>query len=86
MNNHPNDLKLVMIDPKRVELSRFNGLPHLLGQVETKADRIMAVLRWATTEMDFRYEKLEKVQARNLESYNRRMRKVAEKRCLALLL
>ncbi len=75
MNNHPNDLKLVMIDPKRVELSRFNGLPHLLGQVETKADRIMAVLRWATTEMDFRYEKLEKVQARNLESYNRRMRK-----------
>ena len=75
MNNHPDDLKLVMIDPKRVELNRFNGLPHLLGQVETNTDRIMGVLRWATTEMDARYQKLEKVQARNLDTYNTRMRK-----------
>jgi S-DNA-T family DNA segregation ATPase FtsK/SpoIIIE len=75
MNNHPDDLKLVMIDPKRVELNRFNGLPHLFGQVETNTDRIMGVLRWATTEMDVRYQKLEKVQARNLDSYNNRMRK-----------
>lgn len=75
MNNHPDDLKLVMIDPKRVELNRFNGLPHLFGQVETNTDRIMGVLRWATTEMDVRYQKLEKVQARNLDSYNTRMRK-----------
>lgn len=75
MNNHPDELKLVMIDPKRVELNRFNGLPHLFGQVETNTDRIMAVLRWATTEMDVRYQKLEKVQARNLDTYNNRMRK-----------
>lgn len=75
MNNHPDELKLVMIDPKRVELNRFNGLPHLFGQVETNTDRIMAVLRWATTEMDVRYQKLEKVQARNLDTYNKRMRK-----------
>lgn len=75
MNNHPDELKLVMIDPKRVELNRFNGLPHLFGQVETNTDRIMAVLRWATTEMDVRYQKLEKVQARNLDTYNARMRK-----------
>lgn len=75
MNNHPDDLKLVMIDPKRVELNRFNGLPHLFGQVETNTDRILAVLRWATTEMDLRYQKLEKVQARNLDTYNTRMRK-----------
>ncbi len=79
MNNHPDDLRLVMIDPKRVELNRFNGLAHLIGQVETNPERIMAVMRWATTEMDARYEKLEKVQARNLDTYNNRMRK-AEKR------
>ena len=75
MNNHPDDLRLVMIDPKRVELNRFNGLAHLIGQVETNSERIMAVMRWATTEMDARYEKLEKVQARNLDTYNNRMRK-----------
>ena len=73
MNNSPEDLRLVMIDPKMVELTRFNGLPHILGQVETNAERIMAVLRWATTEMDNRYKLLEKSHARNLDSYNARV-------------
>jgi len=72
LNNHPDDLKLVMIDPKRVELKRFSGLPHLYGEVETEVERIMGVLRWATTEMDNRYRLLEKVRARNLDSYNAR--------------
>jgi S-DNA-T family DNA segregation ATPase FtsK/SpoIIIE len=70
MNNTPDTLKLVMIDPKLVELMRFNGLPHLLGQVETEIERILAVLRWATAEMDYRYKLLEKVKARDLASYN----------------
>ncbi len=53
MNNQPEELKLVMIDPKMVELNRFNGLPHLLGQVETDIERIMVCcvgqhLRWIT--------------------------------------
>ena len=73
MNNQPEELKLVMIDPKMVELNRFNGLPHLLGQVETDIERIMGVLRWATSEMDYRYKLLEKVHARNLDSYNVKM-------------
>lgn len=73
MNNKPEDLKLVMIDPKMVELTRFNGLPHLLGQVETNVERIMAVLRWAVTEMDYRYKLLEGAHARNLDSYNTKM-------------
>ncbi len=73
MNNQPEDLKLVMIDPKMVELNRFNGLPHLLGQVETDVERIQSVLRWATTEMDYRYKLLEAQHSRNLESYNTRM-------------
>ena len=73
MNNQPEDLKLVMIDPKMVELNRFNGLPHLLGQVETDIERIQSVLRWATTEMDYRYKLLEAQHSRNLDSYNTRM-------------
>jgi len=73
MNNTPKDLKLAIIDPKRVELMRFNGLPHLMGNVETEIERILGVLRWATTEMDFRYKLLEKARARNIDSYNKKM-------------
>jgi S-DNA-T family DNA segregation ATPase FtsK/SpoIIIE len=73
MNNTPDELKLAMIDPKRVELMRFNGLPHLMGNVETEIERILGILRWATTEMDFRYKLLEKAKARNIDSYNKKM-------------
>ncbi|MCE7945947.1 MAG: DNA translocase FtsK [Chloroflexi bacterium CFX4] len=71
MNNLPNRLKLILLDPKMVELSRFNGLPHLLGPVETEIERIVGVLRWATREMDRRYKLLEAAAARNIEVYNR---------------
>jgi len=70
-NNHPDDLKLVMIDPKMVELVRFNGLPHLMGKVETELERIVGVLRWCTQEMDRRYKLLEEAKARDIDSYNR---------------
>jgi S-DNA-T family DNA segregation ATPase FtsK/SpoIIIE len=70
MNNTPDRVRLVLLDPKMVELSRFNGLPHLLGPVETELDRIVGVLRWATREMDRRYRLLEKEAARNIDVYN----------------
>ncbi len=70
MNNQPEDLKLVMIDPKMVELVRWNGLPHLLGQVETDLDRIVGVLRWVTREMDARYKSFSAAGSRNLADYN----------------
>ncbi len=73
--NSPERVKLVMLDPKMVELTRFNGLPHLLGPVETDKERILGVLRWATREMDRRYKLLEVEAARNLESYNRALGK-----------
>lgn len=73
LNNMPDDVKLVMLDPKMVELSRFNGLPHLLGPVETDMDRITGVLNWCTREMDRRYKILEENSARNLEIYNSRL-------------
>ena len=72
MNNPPDELRLVMIDPKMVELIRFNGLPHLLGKVETKLDRILGVLQWAVAEMDQRYRILEATHSRNLETYNKK--------------
>ncbi len=73
MNNTPEDLHLVMIDPKMVELVRFNGIPHILGKVETDIERILAVLRWVMSEMDHRYRLLEQMRARDLDIYNRKM-------------
>ncbi len=70
VNNLPDKVRLVLLDPKMVELSRFNGLPHLLGPVETELDRIIGVLRWVTREMERRYKLLEKEAARNLETFN----------------
>ncbi len=75
MNNLPDRVKLVMLDPKMVELTRFNGLPHLLGPVETDLERIVGVLRWATREMDRRYKLLEVEATRNIEAYNRALGK-----------
>ena len=75
MNNSPEDLRLVMIDPKMVELVRFNGLPHLYGKVETDLERILAVLRWVVAEMDQRYVALEQSRSRNIDTYNRKARR-----------
>ncbi len=71
-NNPPERLRLVMIDPKMVELVRFNGLPHILGKVETELERIVSVLRWCTREMDRRYKLLEALHARHIDDYNRK--------------
>ena len=72
MNNAPEELRMVMIDSKMVELLRFNGLTHLYGKVETNIDRILGVLRWVVVEMEHRYRLLEAAHARDLENYNRK--------------
>jgi S-DNA-T family DNA segregation ATPase FtsK/SpoIIIE len=73
MNNSPRDLRIAILDPKMVELVRFNGLPHLMGKVETQIDRMLAVLAWAIKEMEERYIRLEEVNARDLDTYNLKM-------------
>ncbi|MBC8100591.1 MAG: hypothetical protein H7Y11_14205, partial [Armatimonadetes bacterium] len=73
MDNMPDMVKLVMLDPKMVELSRFNGLPHLIGPVETEIERMIETLRWCTREMDRRYKLLEENAARNIDTYNSRL-------------
>jgi DNA segregation ATPase FtsK/SpoIIIE, S-DNA-T family len=70
MNNTPEQLRFAMLDPKMVELVRFNGLPHLLGKVETEPERMLAVLQWAIAEMDRRYRLLEKTKVRDIQSFN----------------
>jgi S-DNA-T family DNA segregation ATPase FtsK/SpoIIIE len=79
MNNSPDDLQMVMLDPKMVELVRFNGLPHLMGKVETELERITAVLRWVVAEMGRRYKELESLRARDIESYNRKVARNPDK-------
>ncbi len=78
MNNTPEDLRMVMIDSKMVELIRFNGLPHLYGKVETNLERIQGVLRWVVVEMEHRYRLLESAHARDLEAYNRKTTRKAD--------
>lgn len=75
MNNTPEQLRLVMIDPKMVELIRFNGLPHLYGQVETDLERILGVLQWVVAEMDRRYQVLDETSSRNIDTYNNKIRR-----------
>jgi S-DNA-T family DNA segregation ATPase FtsK/SpoIIIE len=75
MNNAPEDLRMVMIDSKMVELIRFNGLPHLFGKVETDVQRIMGVLRWVVVEMEHRYKLLEAAKARDVDAYNRQLQR-----------
>jgi len=73
MNNSPRDLRIAILDPKMVELVRFNGMPHLIGKVETQINRMLAVLAWGIKEMEERYIKLEEVNARDLDAYNLKM-------------
>ena len=69
----PSDVKLIMIDPKRVELIGYNGIPHLLVPVVTDVKKATGALNWAIAEMDDRYERFASVGVNNLASYNRLM-------------
>jgi S-DNA-T family DNA segregation ATPase FtsK/SpoIIIE len=69
-SNSPERFKLLMIDPKTVELIHFNGLPHLVTPVVTDMEEVLHALRWVMAEMDKRYGILSKAAARNIEDYN----------------
>lgn len=66
----PEDLQMILVDPKRVELSVYNGIPHLLTPVIVEAEKIISALKWTVGEMESRYKIFAKVGARNIESYN----------------
>ncbi len=72
MHNTPDQLRFIMVDPKRVELTGYDGIPHLLAPVVVELDRVIGALQWVTREMDSRYEKFADLGARNLIDYNAR--------------
>lgn len=70
-SNSPDDLKLILVDPKRVELSLYNEIPHLLTPVITDTTKTINALRWVVSEMDRRYQVLQNAGKRNIASYRK---------------
>lgn len=66
----PKEVRFIMVDPKRVELTGYNGIPHLLTPVIVEPDKILSSLRWAMTEMENRYKQFADVGVRNIDSFN----------------
>lgn len=71
MNNTPNDVKFILVDPKRVELTSFNSIPHLAAPVIVEPEKAVESLRWLAGEMDKRYQKMAADGTRNIETYNK---------------
>lgn len=68
--NTPTDLRLILVDPKRVELTGYNGIPHLLSPVVVEATEVVGALNWLLNEMDMRYQKFSSRGLRNIKEYN----------------
>jgi S-DNA-T family DNA segregation ATPase FtsK/SpoIIIE len=71
--NSPEHVRLMMIDPKMVELTVYNGVPHLLSPVVTQMDRVVGVLQWALREMERRYQQFADNTVRNIQRFNEKM-------------
>jgi S-DNA-T family DNA segregation ATPase FtsK/SpoIIIE len=71
MYNTPNDVRFILIDPKRVELTQYNSIPHLATPVIVDTERALGALRWLRQEMEQRYKKLATAGARHIEGYNK---------------
>ncbi len=76
---HPDECRLIMIDPKMLELSTYDGIPHLLTPVVTDPKKAVVALKWAVKEMEERYKKMSKVGVRNIDSFNVRVSEAATK-------
>ena len=66
----PSEVKLIMVDPKRVELTHYNGIPHLLSPVIVEPEKVISALKWILAEMDRRYKLFAQAGARNIDGYN----------------
>jgi S-DNA-T family DNA segregation ATPase FtsK/SpoIIIE len=73
LSNTPDELRLIMVDPKRVELTGYNGIPHLLAPVVVETERVVGALQWVLREMDQRYHKLAQEGTRNISEYNNKV-------------
>ncbi len=77
--NTPDDVRLIMIDPKMLELSVYDGIPHLLAPVVTEAGKAVMALKWVVREMEDRYRAMSQLSVRNISGYNQRLRDAAKK-------
>ncbi len=73
MEKTPAELRLLLVDPKRVEMTAYNGIPHLMTPVVVETDEVVALLKGLIQEMLNRYRRMEEVSVRNIEAYNRKM-------------
>ncbi len=80
LNKTPDELRLVLVDPKRVELTGYNGIPHLLSPVIVDAEHVVGALQWMLREMDNRYRKFSESHTRNIADYNARCEKTSERK------
>jgi S-DNA-T family DNA segregation ATPase FtsK/SpoIIIE len=71
MRTRPDELRMILVDPKQVEMVQYNGSPHLLTEVINDPAKVVSALRWSVAEMEARYKELASVGARNLEAFNK---------------
>ena len=76
---HPDQCRLIMVDPKMLELSVYDGIPHLLTPVVTDPKKAVVALKWAVREMEQRYKKMSKLGVRNIDGYNARVAEANKK-------
>ncbi len=69
----PDELQFLMVDPKMVELTNYNGIPHLIGPVITDVEKVIGALKWTTREMERRYKLFSETGTRNIEAYNKKL-------------
>ena len=79
LQNSPEQLQMVMVDPKRVELTGYNGIPHLAAPVVVDMERVTGTLQWALREMDNRYKQFANIGVRNVAEYNKAMKRQKKK-------
>lgn len=79
LNKTPDELRLILVDPKRVELTGYNGIPHLLSPVIVDAEHVVGALEWMLREMDSRYRKFSETGTRNIADYNSHCKRTHER-------
>ena len=86
LNMTPDQLRLILVDPKRVELTGYNGIPHLLSPVIVDAEHVVGALQWMMREMDNRYRKFSETGSRNIADFNAMCESAGEKKLPYLLI
>lgn len=85
MNMNPDELRLILVDPKRVELTGYNGIPHLLSPVIVDAEHVVGALQWMIREMENRYRKFSETHTRNISDFNAKCERTKERKLPYLL-